>query len=54
MHPAVQLARVCRRTEREARKLITHIHSWQPFLEGAICSECGQTSYARREGESMS
>ena len=49
MHPAVRLARTCRRTEREARRLITHTHRWIPLLDGAICSECGQTSYTTRE-----
>ncbi len=49
IHPAIALARACRRTEKQARSLLTHTHRWLPFLDGAICSECGQTSYTSRE-----
>ena len=48
MHPAIQLARTCRRTERQARKLLTHAHIWAPYESGSRCTECGQVSYERR------
>ncbi len=47
IHPAVALARACRRTERQARQLIRHRHSWEPFLNTSRCSTCGQLYFAK-------
>ncbi len=47
IHPAVALARACRRTERQARQLIQHRHSWEPFLNTSRCSTCGQLYFAK-------
>lgn len=47
IHPAVALARACRRTETEARKLIRHRHSWEAFLNTSRCTTCGQLYFAK-------
>jgi hypothetical protein len=51
MHPAVELARVCGRTQRQARQLLAHRHRWEPFLGASRCADCGQICY--RTGESL-
>ncbi len=49
MHPAIELARACGRTQRQARQLLAHRHRWEPFLGASRCADCGQTRYQTEE-----
>ncbi len=49
MHPAVELARACGRTQRQARALLAHRHRWEPFGDTYRCADCGQTRYQTEE-----
>ena len=49
MHPAVELARACGRTQRQARALLAHRHRWEEFLGTSRCADCGQIRYATEE-----
>ena len=49
MHPAVELARACGRTQRQARALLAHKHRWEEFLGASRCADCGQIRYQTEE-----
>lgn len=49
MHPAVELARACGRTQRQARALLAHRHCWEEFLGSYRCADCGQIRYQTEE-----
>ncbi len=50
-HPALALASACARTARQARALVVHVHTWQPFMDGSICTSCRQLRYQTTEEE---